>query len=872
MREPLFAPLQAVLAGGDRALGAWALAGELAAAFEKYQAWRRDWLLAGSVAPTRTTRRRCCGGVATRPCAPRRAWTATCRVSTAKATRPAAGPAAAPVRLRLPERVARRAARDRQRRPRRHAALLSSVADPRLVGRPADRGRATARRCRKACSPTPRIRCCAPGAPPAATSSAAVRLRRGASGLRDAGVRRPGSGRRARGLLHRLQRDLLERAPPRGAQLPLAAIADPSLQVHACHTRLREVQVLHDQLRALLETRSTRRCSRARSRCWRRTSIRTCPSSSGVRRRRGDSLADSLRARRCQPAGRRAAGRGLPAPAGAAASRFGADEMLDLLAAPALAERPAWTPPTFERLHGWLAPGRRALGPGRRAPRATRRAGRRAYTWAFALDRLLLGHASGSDDDIAGVAPLPELEGGALGALDRCLQGLLRVLAPWHACSANARAAGGLARAPGSACSTTCCRSARTIPATASARWTACARWSTSFAAAGRTRRLRRRRCRPRWCARICGGARRSRHRAPLLTGGVSFGRMVPMRLLPFRVICLLGMNDGDFPRRDPAAGLNRLTAELGTDARRRGDRSMRDDDRYLFLQLFAAAQDVFYLSYLGADPRDGSAREPSVLVSELLDVAARYFDAPARAREACRAPAAAAVLAGGLWRRRRADARRFGFQGAWRAGAAAALGPRAATSPLRERAAAGGSGRAERMDARAAAASAGQSAARVPCAERLGLRLPASSERLPEAEPFALDDGLDRWQRDGRVLDLCLAQPELDEAALRAAPARRGPARAGRRRARGAGALARRGRVGAVRPGAVTRGRWFRLPYTLELGGFRLNGVLPRVHPEGLRAVPRQQGAWQDTACARAGRAGVGRARPRAADRSHRL
>src|SRR5690606_22101061 len=111
--------------------------------------------------------------------------------------------------------------------------------------------------------------------------------------------------------------------------------------------------------------------------------------------------------------------------------------------------------------------------------------------------------------------------------------------------------------------------------------------------------------------------------RAPLLTGGVSIARMVPMRLLPFRVICVLGMNDGEFPRRDPAPGLNRLTVELGTDRRRPGDRSTRDDDRFLFLQLFTAAQDVFYVSWQGADPRDGSAREPSVLVSELIDAAA---------------------------------------------------------------------------------------------------------------------------------------------------------------------------------------------------------------------------------------------------------
>lgn len=51
------------------------------------------------------------------------------------------------------------------------------------------------------------------------------------------------------------------------------------------------------------------------------------------------------------------------------------------------------------------------------------------------------------------------------------------------------------------------------------------------------------------------------------------------------------------------------LTADLGTDKRRHGDRSTRDDDRDLFLQLFSAAQDAFYLSWLGADPRDGSTR-----------------------------------------------------------------------------------------------------------------------------------------------------------------------------------------------------------------------------------------------------------------------
>src|SRR5690606_3607254 len=123
--------------------------------------------------------------------------------------------------------------------------------------------------------------------------------------------------------------------------------------------------------------------------------------------------------------------------------------------------------------------------------------------------------------------------------------------------------------------------------------------------------------------------------RAPLLTGGVSIGRMVPMRLLPFRAICLLGMDDGEFPRRDPAGGLDRLSADLAGGLRRQGDRSTRDDDRFLFLQLFAAAQDVFYVSYQGADPRDGSAREPSVLVADLLAAADAQHAPEAKAADA---------------------------------------------------------------------------------------------------------------------------------------------------------------------------------------------------------------------------------------------
>ena len=84
-------------------------------------------------------------------------------------------------------------------------------------------------------------------------------------------------------------------------------------------------------------------------------------------------------------------------------------------------------PAAFEQLHGWLvdAGARWGLDAAHRersgAPRDA------AYTWQFALDRLLLGMASGCDDPIAGVVPLPVLEGGAAQALDRLLR-MLRVL------------------------------------------------------------------------------------------------------------------------------------------------------------------------------------------------------------------------------------------------------------------------------------------------------------------------------------------------------------------------------------------------------------------------------------------------------------
>jgi exodeoxyribonuclease V gamma subunit len=101
------------------------------------------------------------------------------------------------------------------------------------------------------------------------------------------------------------------------------------------------------------------------------------------------------------------------------------------------------------------------------------------------------------------------------------------------------------------------------------------------------------------------------------VSGGITFCTLMPMRAVPFRAVCLLGMNDGDFPRRSPQADFD-LLALPGMS--RPGDRSRRDDDRYLMLEALLAARDKLYVSWVGRNVRDNSEQPPSVLVSQLRD------------------------------------------------------------------------------------------------------------------------------------------------------------------------------------------------------------------------------------------------------------
>ncbi|HET9835680.1 MAG TPA: hypothetical protein VFP88_04980, partial [Rhodanobacteraceae bacterium] len=244
--------------------------------------------------------------------------------------------------------------------------------------------------------------------------------------------------------------------------------------------------------------------------------------------------------------------------------------------------------------------------------------GYREFSFAFGLDRMLAGFACGDDDGalVAGVAPLAGVEGAAFARLDA----LLAVLAAW--------------------------RRLREL----SSREMGAAEWQRALNAlfdglyAGDSNDL----VESRALERVRGAlAELVEHteaasmqglpwhdlraflrerlnqadpRQQLFAGGVTFCGMVPLRVVPFRVICLLGMDEAAFPRRDPS-GMDPLSADRRAGRAQRGDRSVRDDDRLLFLQLIAAARDTLYISWVGRDAHSNEALAPSVVVAELMDM-----------------------------------------------------------------------------------------------------------------------------------------------------------------------------------------------------------------------------------------------------------
>lgn len=559
-------------------------------------------------------------------------------------------------------------------------------------------------------------------------------------------------------LLRRLQADLFHRRPPPSApeqRLPALRLDDPSLQFHACHTRLRELQVLHDQLRGLLEDPRFDPPLEPRDIAVLSPDIDPyVPYLEAVFGGRGSAagalpwaLADTS-----PLAGEPLAEvflRLLALPV----SRFGLGEVLDLLASPPLAEVSGLAADELERVRLWLGEAGARWGLDGHHRQAHQAPLDTAYTWQFALDRLLLGHAVGEDADVAGVATLPLLEGGALAVLDAVMR-LLGVLAryqqeldqsltpgQWHARLRDLLGAV-LPATPATPAGQRALDRLRKL----------IVQFLEQAEKAGYEDTLPAEVVR----AHFSNQLSQADTRAPLLTGGISFGRMVPLRLLPFRVICVLGLNDGDFPRRDPAAGLSKLVADLHNGQRRYGDRSVREDDRFLFLQLMASAQDVFYLSWIGSDARDGSVREPSVLVDELIEAAAAWHAQPSSVAKELIVRHTLQPFAPGAFGEAD-EPRRFSFRNQWYA-AAGQLGHARQRLPVwmdgplpaLERPAAISLPELRRFFTQPAQSWLSQ---------RLGIRLPDPPQAMEDIEPLDLaGPGLERHQLQQLLLQAALS------------------------------------------------------------------------------------------------------------------
>ncbi len=105
----------------------------------------------------------------------------------------------------------------------------------------------------------------------------------------------------------------------------------------------------------------------------------------------------------------------------------------------------------------------------------------------------------------------------------------------------------------------------------------------------------------------------------PFLSGGVSFCAMVPMRSIPSKMICLLGLNQS-FPRivaKDPL--------DLRAAAPLWSDRDINKEYKYFFLETLMATRERLYLSHVGKDDKTGEAIPPSVMVDELFAFIERH-------------------------------------------------------------------------------------------------------------------------------------------------------------------------------------------------------------------------------------------------------
>jgi len=424
-------------------------------------------------------------------------------------------------------------------------------------------------------------------------------------------------------MLRTLQADILAGRPrgpgrPGAPPLPLAA-SDASVAIHACHGPMREVEVLRDQLLALFDTDGT---LEPRDIVVMAPDIeRYAPYVDAVFGAADGAVAIPYRVADRRPEASYDVVAALARLVDALRGRLTAPEVLDVLSIASVRRRLGIPAEGLDTVRDWVTGARVRWGADAAHRAEVGQPADGANTWRFGLDRLLLGYAMPGDGHglFAGALPYAEVDGGDAELLGRLAEGCEALFA-FRDRVRDPQPVAAWRDTLGAILERFVWRS-----------WQSA--WQHELVR-GALETLARHAADGGFAAGVVDWEIVRRHLlealhedAPprgFLSGGVTFCSLLPMRSIPFRVVCLLGLGDGELPRAEHRAGFDLIAR-----APRAGDRTPRDDDRHLFLEALLAARERLIITFVGQSVQDGRRLPPSTLVSELLDVLGDAFDVP---------------------------------------------------------------------------------------------------------------------------------------------------------------------------------------------------------------------------------------------------
>lgn len=402
------------------------------------------------------------------------------------------------------------------------------------------------------------------------------------------------------------------------------ACADPSLRIHACHTRQRELEVLRDALLDAVGAQGEHALHAGDIVVMAPDIQAYLPLIPAVFGEPGSTRERLLPYHFADVP----VGRSHPLFAvlqrllGLGASRIAAPEVVDLLGVAEVRRALALDAADVDVLVDWLRDSRVAWALDGAHKQALSLPPRAEHSFAWAMDRMLAGYlmadAPGDTDpqavelaDGTTLLPLAGIEGpnaAALGGLDR----LLCELQAWRALADVEQPASRWAEVLRARVDALLRIDHGDAEASAalSVVHQAIAHLAAEPARNGEDPLLRLPVVRELLEDALAAAPERQR----FLMGGITFCGMVPQRAIPFGMVCVLGLDEGAFPRRPSDGGID-LMARL----RRIGDRDVPGDDRYLFLETVMSARKRMHLSWIGQGVRDGKHRNPAAPLAELL-------------------------------------------------------------------------------------------------------------------------------------------------------------------------------------------------------------------------------------------------------------